>query len=69
MGYRIKTLLVHRGLGTYGELVAALTSVSKDRKFIDKRQYWMESIRLNLPLLSYRKISLEENGHKGYGKW
>ena len=30
------TSLFHRGLGAYGELVAAFTSVSKDRKFIDK---------------------------------
>lgn len=36
LGDRIRTLLFHRGLGAYGELVAALTSVSKDRKFIDK---------------------------------
>ncbi len=36
LGDRINTLLFHRGLGAYGELVAALTSVSKDRKFIDK---------------------------------
>ena len=36
LGDRIKTLLFHRGLGAYGELVAALTSVSKDKKFIDK---------------------------------
>ena len=36
LGDRIMTLLFHRGLGAYGELVAALTSVSKDRKFIDK---------------------------------
>ncbi|MCM1439551.1 MAG: toll/interleukin-1 receptor domain-containing protein [Roseburia sp.] len=36
LGDRIHTLLFHRGLSAYGELVAALTSVSKDRKFIDK---------------------------------
>lgn len=36
MGDRIRMLLFHRGLGAYGELMAALTSVSKDRKFIDK---------------------------------
>lgn len=36
LGDRINTLLFHRAFGAYGELVAALTSVSKDRKFIDK---------------------------------
>lgn len=36
LGNRIRTLLFQRGLGAYGDLVAALTSVSKDRKFIDK---------------------------------
>lgn len=36
LGDRIRTLLFQRGLGAYGDLVAALTSVSKDRKFIDK---------------------------------
>ena len=36
LGDRISTLLFHRGRDAYGELVAALTSVSKDRKFIDK---------------------------------
>lgn len=36
LGNRISTLLFHRAFGAYGELVAALTSVSKDRKFIDK---------------------------------
>ena len=36
LGDRIKSLLFHRGLRTYGDLVAALTSVSKDKKFIDK---------------------------------
>ena len=36
LGDRIKSLLFHRGLRAYGDLVAALTSVSKDKKFIDK---------------------------------
>lgn len=36
LGDRIRTLLFHRASGAFGELVAALTSVSKDRKFIDK---------------------------------
>lgn len=36
LGDRINTLLFHRAFGAYGELVAALTSVSKDRRFIDK---------------------------------
>lgn len=36
LGDRIKTLLFHRGSRAYGDLVAALTSVSKDKKFIGK---------------------------------
>ena len=36
LGDRIWTLLLQRRMRAYGDLVAALTSVSKDRKFIDK---------------------------------
>ena len=36
LGDRIQTLLVYRGLRTYSDLVSCLTSISKDKAFIDK---------------------------------
>ena len=36
LGDRIKSLLFHRRLDAYSNLVSCLTSISKDRKFIDK---------------------------------
>lgn len=33
---RIETLLVHRGLRTYTDLVSCLISISKDKAFIDE---------------------------------
>lgn len=53
LGDRINTLLFHRALGAYGELVAALTSVSKDRKFIDKMNGIQE---VSVPMYQARTI-------------
>lgn len=38
LGDRIKSLLVHRGLGTYSNLVTCLESISKDKNFINKKK-------------------------------
>ena len=36
LGQRMKTLLFHRSLNTFNDLVSCLESISKDRTFIDK---------------------------------
>ena len=36
LGSRIKTILFHRNLGAYRQLVSCLKSISKDQEFIDK---------------------------------
>lgn len=38
LGERIKSLLLHRGLGAYSNLVSCLESISKDRSFINKKK-------------------------------
>ncbi len=38
LGERIKSLLLHRGLGAYSNLVSCLQSVSKDRNFVNKKK-------------------------------
>lgn len=36
LGSRIKTLLFHRGLHAYDDLIACLTSIKNDKNFIDE---------------------------------
>lgn len=36
LGSRIKTILLHRSLGAYRQLVSCLKSISRDQEFIDK---------------------------------
>lgn len=38
LGERIKSLLLHRGLGAYSNLVSCLESISKDSNFINKKK-------------------------------
>lgn len=38
LGERIKSLLLHRGLGAYSNLISCLESISKDRNFINKKK-------------------------------
>lgn len=38
LGERVRSLLIQRGLGAYGELVSCLESISKDRSFINKKK-------------------------------
>lgn len=39
LGERIKSLLLHRGLGAYSNLVSCLESISKDMSFTNKKKY------------------------------
>lgn len=38
LGERIKSLLLHRGLGVYSNLVSCLESISNDKSFINKKK-------------------------------
>ena len=38
LGERIKSLLLHRGLGAYSNLVSCLESISNDRSFVNKKK-------------------------------
>lgn len=51
LGERIKSLLLHRGLGAYSNLVSCLESISKDSNFINKKVIPKNSMDLLQQLL------------------
>lgn len=61
LGERIKSLLLHRGLGAYSNLVSCLESISKDKSFINKKK---QSIPKNSMDLLHQL--LEENNPVEY---
>lgn len=53
LGNRIKTLLFHRGLHAYDEIVACLTSIQNDRNFVDKMN---GVVKVEIPIYQARQI-------------
>ena len=49
LGSRIKTILFHRSLGAYRQLVSCLKSISKDQEFIDKNEWYRKNNGSSIP--------------------
>lgn len=57
LGERIKSLLLHRGLGAYSNLVSCLESISNDKSFINKKKQAIPKNSIDL----LRRLLEEDN--------